>query len=168
MTTLRWIRLWIVFFIVALVVSGISAFPLESELRFASRLLHATAAPHVLPELVLWIDVVRDGLGETYAEFPFIAYGTDWLAFAHIVIAIAFIGPLRDPVRNIWIIQWGMIVCILVIPLALIAGPIRGIPLGWQLLDASFGVFGIFPLLIVYRLTRRLERANIEQATARA
>ena len=168
MTTLRWIRLWIAFFVVALVVSGISAVPLESELRFASGLLHATAAPHVLPELVLWIDVVRDGLGETYAEFPFIAYGTDWLAFAHIVIAIAFIGPLRDPVRNIWIIQWGMIVCILVIPLALIAGPIRGIPIGWQLLDASFGVFGIIPLLIVYRLTRHLERANLEQATARA
>ena len=61
-----------------------------------------------------------------------------------------------------------MIACILVIPLALIAGPIRGIPFGWQLLDASFGVFGIVPLLIVYRLTRQLERANIEQATARA
>jgi len=96
------------------------------------------------------------------------AYGTDWLAFAHIVIAIAFIGPLRDPVRNIWIVQWGMIACVLVIPLALIAGPNRGIPLGCQLLNVSFGAFGIIPLLIVYRLTRQLERADIEQATARA
>lgn len=168
MTTLRWIRFWLVFFIVALVVSGLTALPLEAELRFASKVLHATGAPQMLPELVAWIDRVRDGLGETYAEFPFIAYGTDWLALAHIVIAMAFIGPLRDPVRNIWIIQWGMIACVLVIPLALIAGPIREIPLGWQLLDVSFGVFGVIPLLIVYRLTRELDRANIEQATARA
>lgn len=41
------------------------------------------------------------------------------------MIAIAFIGPLRDPVRNIWIIQWGMIACVLVIPLALLAGAAR-------------------------------------------
>ena len=168
MTTLRWIRLWIVFFIVALVVSGLTALPLENELRFASKVLHATAAPQMVPELVAWIDRVRNGVGETYAEFPFMAYGTDWLAFAHIVIAIAFIGPLRDPVRNIWIVQWGMIACVLVIPLALIAGPNRGIPLGWQLLNVSFGAFGIIPLLIVYRLTRQLEHADIEQATARA
>ena len=32
--------------------------------------------------------------------FFIIAYGTDWLAFAHITIAVAFLGPLKDPVRN--------------------------------------------------------------------
>jgi hypothetical protein len=57
-----------------------------------------------------------------------LAYGTDWLAFAHLVIAIAFLGPLKDPVRNIWVVEFGMIACLLVIPLALICGPIRGIP----------------------------------------
>jgi hypothetical protein len=31
MTTLRWIRLGLVFFIVALAVSGLTAFPLERE-----------------------------------------------------------------------------------------------------------------------------------------
>jgi len=50
-----------------------------------------------------------------------------------------------------------------VIPLALIAGAIRGIPLGWQLIDMSFGVFGIIPLIIVFRLIKRLER---EQSAA--
>jgi hypothetical protein len=32
---------------------------------------------------------------------PWLAYGTDWLAFAHIVIAVFFIGPFVDPVQNI-------------------------------------------------------------------
>lgn len=159
MTTLRWVRLWLLFFIVALAVSGLTAFPLELELRIASDVLHASFVPDLLPEFMVWIDRVREGVIETNAAYPFMAYGTDWLAFAHLVIAIAFIGPLRDPVRNVWIIQWGMIACVLVIPVVLIAGAIREIPLGWQLIDMSFGVFGIIPLLIVYRLIRKLERS---------
>lgn len=161
-TTLRWIRGWLIFFIIALVVSGVTAFPLEAELRFGSELLRATPLPQLLPDLITWVDQVRDALIATNAAYPFLAYGTDWLAFAHLVIAVAFIGPLRDPVRNIWIIQWGMIACVGVIPLALIAGSIRGIPFGWMLIDMSFGVFGIIPLLIVYRLIRRLERIDAE------
>jgi hypothetical protein len=154
-TTLQ-IRAWLIFFIVALVASGLTAFPLETELRIASDLLHAIPlAPAALTE---WIDRVRDALIATNDQYPFLAYGTDWLAFAHLVIAVAFIGPLRDPVRNVWVIQFGMIACVGVIPLALIAGTIRQIPPGWQLIDMSFGVFGIIPLLIVLRLIRRLER----------
>lgn len=162
MSTLRQIRVWLVLFILALVASGLTAFPLETELRIGSDLLRATPLPDLLPGLVEWIDRVRDGLIETNDAYPFLAYGTDWLAFAHLVIAVAFIGPFRDPVRNIWIIQWGMIACVGVIPLALIAGAVRGIPLGWSLVDISFGVVGIIPLIIVYRLVRRLER---EQAS---
>jgi hypothetical protein len=84
------------------------------------------------------------------------AYGTDWLAFAHLVIAVAFWGPLRDPVRNVWVVQFGMIACLAVIPLALIAGPIRGIPVWWRLIDISFGVVGLVPLLFAYSGIRRL------------
>ncbi|MES2170090.1 MAG: hypothetical protein V4479_05140 [Actinomycetota bacterium] len=160
MTTLTTIRVWLVLFIVALVLSGVTAFPLEAELRFAATVLHASPVPQILPGFVEWIDRVRDALIVTDRRYPFLAYGTDWLAFAHLVIAVAFIGPLRDPVRNIWIIQFGMIACAGIIPLAAIAGTIRGIPLGWQLIDMSFGAIGIVPLIIVYRLTRRLERAT--------
>ena len=156
MSASRQIRAWLIFFIVALVVSGLTAFPLETELRIGSDVLHSLG--FVPAEFTAWIDRVRDALIATNDAYPFLAYGTDWLAFAHLVIAVAFIGPLRDPIRNIWIIQFGMIACVGVIPLALIAGTIRGIPLGWQLIDMSFGVFGIIPLLIVYRLIRRLER----------
>ncbi|MGD0815144.1 MAG: hypothetical protein ABSA83_16215 [Verrucomicrobiota bacterium] len=104
-----------------------------------------------------WIITVQGGLRDSCARHPWLAYGTDWLAFAHIVIAIFFIGPLIDPVRNIWVVQAGLIACALVIPLALICGPIREIPLGWRLIDCSFGIVGAIPLYYCLRLARALE-----------
>jgi len=101
---------------------------------------------------------VQDGLRDSYTRHPWLAYGTDWLAFAHIVIAIFFIGPLIDPVRNIWVVQAGLIACALVIPLALICGPIREIPFGWRLIDCSFGIVGAIPLYYCLRLARSLEK----------
>ena len=100
---------------------------------------------------------VRDGLREMYAAHLWIAYGTDWLAFAHLVLAVFFIGPWRDPVRNVWVLRAGIIACVLVLPLALICGPLRGIPLYWRLIDCSFGVFGAVPLVYCVRLVRRME-----------
>jgi hypothetical protein len=97
--------------------------------------------------LLQWIERVNDALRDTNALYPFLAYGTDWLAFAHLAIAVAFIGPYIDPVRNKWVITFGLIACAGVIPLALIAGHFRGIPLPWRLIDCSFGVFGAVPLL---------------------
>ena len=57
-----------------------------------------------------------------------------------------------------------MIACVGVVPLALFAGPVRGIPGWWTVLDISFGVFGIVPLLIVRRLIKRLEREGNQVA----
>jgi len=45
---------------------------------------------------------------DTNQRYPFLSYGTDWLAFAHLIIAILFIGPLIDPVKNSWIISWAL------------------------------------------------------------
>ena len=73
-------------------------------------------------------------------------------------ISIFFIGPLRDPVRNRWVLEAGVIACLLVPVLAFVCGPLRGIPLGWRCADALFGVVGILPLLYCLRLTRDLER----------
>jgi len=100
---------------------------------------------------------VREGLTVTYSNYPFIAYGTDWLAFGHLIIALFFIGPLIDPVRNIWVIYTGLIACVAVIPLALICGPIREIPFYWRLIDCSFGIIGFVPLWLSLSLTRKLE-----------
>ena len=146
------IRILIITFIVFLILSGITAFPLETELKF---LVDATtSAPEFLHE---WLQNVYQAIKETNAKFPFMSYGTDWLAFAHIVIAVVFIGPLRDPVRNVWVIQFGMIACLMIFPLAFICGPIRQIPFYWQLIDCSFGVIGFLPLYQCYRYIRKLE-----------
>lgn len=142
-------RFWLVLFILGLLVSGITAFPLVWEVELLHRMVGPnTMMANIFPPLTAWIGTVHEGLQQMQAEQPFIFYGTDWLAFGHIVIAIAFWGPLKDPVRNSWVIDFGMIVCILVVPLAMICGPIRGIPFFWRLIDCSFGVAGIFPLLI--------------------
>lgn len=142
------VLLWI--FIVGLVISGVTAFPLETELKLLARSVQGCALAQQTG-LEGWILKVHEGLMETNARYPFIAFGTDWLAFAHIVIAIAFIGPLRDPTRNIWVIEFGMIACLLVIPFALIMGGMRDIPWGWRMIDCSFGVFGIIPLWMCRR-----------------
>jgi hypothetical protein len=159
---LRRTRAILIFFVVGLVASGLTAFPLQWELDVLSRV--AGIAPDVRPEnysdLQRWIVLVHAGLDDTYARYPFMAYGTDWLAFAHIVIGIAFVGAVRDPVRNLWVITWGMIACVLVVPLALVCGPLRGIPLYWQLIDCSFGVFGIIPLWLARRYAVQLERVS--------
>lgn len=156
--TLLWIRICIGLLIFGLFISGVTAFPLREELALGSDLLHATPASTWFPDAVAWVDRVSHALTDVGARYPFIAYGTDWLAYAHLVLAVLFLGPLVNPVRNIWVIQFGVIACAGIIPLALIAGSIRGIPLGWQLIDMSFGVIGVIPLAIAWRLTRRLER----------
>jgi hypothetical protein len=161
MNTVIRIRAWLLVLAVGLVISGVTAFPLVTEVRLLAELLHAVPAPDAL---VAWIDRVHEGVAVTGRVYPFIAYGTDWLAFAHVMIAIAFWGPWRDPVRNAWVIEWGMICCVAIIPLALIAGPIRHLPWWWELIDMSFGVFGIIPLLIIRRLTSQLTETR-EPAT---
>lgn len=156
---LQRIRFWLGIFIVGLILSGITAFPLETELRWLVALLNTSAlrpiasATHLLP----WMERVYEALSTTNAHYPFLAYGTDWLAFAHLVIAVAFLGPYVDPVRNKWMVTFGLIACAGVIPLAMVAGQIRGIPLGWRLIDCSFGMVGSVPLLICRRSILTLE-----------
>jgi hypothetical protein len=156
----RRIRWLLIFFIAALALSGLTAFPLQLEMDWACRVLGIpdNSAPETYTGLAHWLALVRQGLHDTYARYPFMAYGTDWLAFAHLVLAVLFIGPLRDPVRNTWVIDFGLIACVGVIPVALICGPLRGIPPYWRLIDCSFGVIGFIPLWLVRRFTLELGR----------
>ena len=153
--SLRTIRIWLVLFIIGLALSGITAFPLETELNFLADRFSDSSS-----ELAIWIDSCRDAVVYVNSNYPFLSYGTDWLAFAHLVLALVFVGPLIDPVKNIWVIQFGIMACIGVFPLAFIAGSIRGIPFYWQLLDCSFGVFGCIPLLIALKHTKLLIKAT--------
>jgi hypothetical protein len=154
---LKGIRVWLVLFVVCLVVSGATAFPLVHELRWTESALRSLSVPEHFPALMEWIERVRHGLDAADSDYPFLLYGTDWLAFAHLVIAVAFYGPYRDPVRNVWVVEFGMIACVGIVPLALICGPVRGIPLWWSMIDMSFGVFGIVPLYVIRNKIKRLE-----------
>ena len=151
----RRIRALLAVFIAGLVLSGLTAFPLLHELDLLTALL---GPPH--GAMSWWIHHVRTALAETYRAWPFLGYGTDWLAFGHLVIALFFVGPWRDPVRNVWVINAGLIACAGVIPLALICGGIRGIPFYWRLIDCSFGVLGAVPLWWVRRMIGELEKAR--------
>lgn len=153
------IRIMITFFIIGLIISGITAFPIETEIQlFDTYFINSAWLQNNLTSIHSFLVFVSKGVHETAEKYPFIFYGTDWLAFAHIVIGTAFIGPLRNPVRNIWVIEFGMIACMMVIPLAFICGPIRGIPFVWRLIDCSFGLFGIIPLWITRNWILKLER----------
>ncbi len=155
MSLLKKIRWLILFFIVALVLSGVTAFPVEAELQWL--LNH----PSIIPSTFLpWLQKCYVAIATTNQQYPMLAYGYDWLAFAHLVIATAFIGPLVNPVKNIWVIEWAMLACVAIIPLAFIAGPVRQIPLFHILIDCSFGVLGIIPLLICRRWIKQLEKNN--------
>ena len=152
-------------FIIGLTISGATAIPLQSELAWlvkftgADQLVAAPASTDT-PAWALWLVRVQSSLQETGAKHPFLFYGMDWLAFGHFAIAIAFIGALRDPVRNRWLFDFGLIVCGLLVPYAFIFGAVRGIPPWWRLIDCSFGVFGFVPLWFCRKWSRELEQAS--------
>jgi hypothetical protein len=163
----RRVRILLIIFIVGLVFSGLTAFPIKQEVDFLQRFIgEGTDRGADWPLLARWISTIHRAVSDTHEKHPLMFYGTDWLAFAHLVIAIAFFGPLRDPVKNIWVVEFGMIACVLVIPLALICGPIRGIPFFWQLIDCSFGVIGLLPLWLAWRIIRRM--SQLEDSGVRA
>lgn len=147
------IRTMILFFIVMLVLSGVTAFPVYTELKW----MKAQGWIDTNSLIGQWLERVWNGLNETNSHNAFLFYGYDWLAFAHIVIAMAFIGPLKDAVKNKWIIDWAMLACISVIPLALICGTIRHIPWFHIAIDCSFGILGLIPLSITSKWINQLE-----------
>jgi hypothetical protein len=155
---LRRTRLLTVVFIIGLVLSGLTAIPLVTELDWvvATLGLEGQTSATATSETGRWLLKIREALMATQAAHPQLFYGTDWLAFGHVVIALAFIGAWRDPVRNRWLFDFGLIACALVIPWALIFGAARGIPLWWRLIDCSFGLLGAVPLWLCRRYTRQL------------
>lgn len=147
---IRWLTAII---ITGLAVSGATAIPLETEID----LLAGWFGP-MGGALGEWIVRVQASLHETNARHPFMAYGTDWLAFGHFVIAIAFVGAWREPVRNRWLFDFGLIASALVVPYALGFGAWRGIPLWWRAIDCSFGVGCSIPLWFCRRYAMEMER----------
>jgi hypothetical protein len=155
------VRRLIMGFIVLLVLSGLTAFPLEMELKWLSE--HCSWLPYRFEH---WIRRVYFAVESTNLNYPQLAYGTDWLAFSHIVIAGFFVKVWKEPRKHLWILQYGMIICVAVIPLAFICGHIRSIPFYWRLIDCSFGVFGFIPLAICFLKLKGLEDGSYQRKNA--
>ena len=138
-----------------LLVSGITVWPAVTELKLAVRIAWGDSEPNgVLHSFVLR---AIEGIEAVEAEYPFMFYAHDWLAFAHIVLAILFAGAIRDPVRNVWIVQCGLMMCVLVPVLAGICIPIRGLPPVWFWIDSAFAPAAGVPLWIALRDIRKAE-----------
>ena len=151
------IRNWLLIFIAALFISGLTAMPVESELNFiVNHFPFEGSIKGFLQEVLAAIQYAG-------RDYPFLFYGYDWLAFAHFALAILFIGPLKDPVKNKWVIEFGIITCLLIIPFALVAGHFRGLPLWWRLVDCSFGIIGLLPLIICLQKIKMIEAKEKEE-----
>lgn len=158
----RRIRFLLIVFIAGLVLSGVTAIPLTWELGLLTQIIHAGS---VWPApLTQWLTTVQGALQTVDSRYTFLPYGTDWLAFGHLMIAVAFWGPLRDPVRNVWVVDFGLIACALVVPWALVFGALRGIPWWWRLIDCGFGVFGALPLWYCRRAIGELAQRGAPSA----
>jgi hypothetical protein len=154
MKTQTKIRFTLIIFIVLLLLSGITAFPLRTEMDFL--MLHKSSFPLFMQS---WIEEVYSAIAQTP---DLVLYGTDWLAFAHIIIALFFIPVYVDPVKHKANLVIGMISCATILPLAFICGPIRGIPFFHQLIDCSFGVIGIAFLFFILTHINKLNPSHHE------
>jgi hypothetical protein len=154
-TELKQIRRMVSMFIILLLLSGITAFPLIAEVKWM--MTHIDVFPSFFHP---WIVRVYESVMGTP---DVVLYGTDWLAFAHIIISLFFVGVYIDPVRNKFIIDIGIVACFAIFPLAFICGPIRNIPFYHQLIDCSFGALGMIPLYYVKRKIHVLEERTLMQ-----
>jgi len=154
---LRWLT---AFVIVGLVFSGLTAIPLPTEVKWLVGLMGGSSNDQASAPIGHWLSKVQGGLDAAAVNWPFLFYGTDWLAFGHLAIALAFVGAWRDPVRNRWLYTFGLITSALVIPWALAFGAARGIPLWWRAIDCSFGILAFLPLWYCRRWARELDRES--------
>ena len=151
---IQWIRRLLMFFIIVLFLSGITAIFIEAELSFLLDIFSSSLQLHY------WLQKVLSSYKNVNNGAPFLLYAYDWLAFAHFILAILFIGPYRNPIKNVWVIEFGLISCLLIFPVAFVAGSFREIPVGWRLVDCAFGLFGFIPLWICYSKTKTLISEN--------
>src|SRR5512135_2360855 len=77
-TRKRYIQTLLVFFILALTASGLTAIPLPFEISILNQLFgSASSIGQLIPPLGDWISFVHEGLVYAQAKYPFLAYGTD-------------------------------------------------------------------------------------------
>ena len=155
----RQIKMVIILTIIGLLLNGASAVPLRTEMNLL--LSNSDSFPQFLRD---WWVYVNQGVLETSDKYDFMRYGFDWLGFAHLLIAIAFIGPLRDPVKNQWVVQWGMIAAALSIAVAFGWERVRNIPVWWSFIDAGISYVAFVLLWICNRWIGQLKMLSAKEA----
>ncbi len=127
----------IVLFQVGLLISGVTAFFIPEGMPAVIWMTEL-----MLPALLPWLESVARSVEYISTDATHLLYGYDWLGFAHVLFAILFVGALKDPERNRFLLDFGLVACALIIPTAFIAGHFRGIPPLWSFLDSMFGILG--------------------------
>ncbi len=142
--------------VLGLVLSGATIWPMEWELSTLIALLWGDA-PATQGSVHAFLVRVLDSWRTVEQDSPFLLYGFDWLAFAHIMLAVLFAMTMRDPVRNIMVLRFGLVCCACVLVLAAVFIPLRGIPYAWMLVDMAFAPACALPLWLGLRDLQRLE-----------
>jgi len=156
----KWMLALVVF---GLLVSAVTIWPMKWELESIITFVWGDSEP--VGTIHSFLLQALEAIKTTESENSFLFYGYDWLAFAHIVLAILFAGAIRDPVRNIWVIQCGLIMCLLIPVLAGICIPLRGVPLCWFWVDSAFAPAAALPLWIALRDVRSVEKTSAKTGT---
>ncbi len=159
-SVLRRLRFVIALFMAGLVVSGLTAIPIETQLDYLAAVAgteNAKAAEQTPGSWRHWLAWVHEGVRENNLRYPFMGYAGDWLAFGHFGIALVFAWALREPGKYRFLYDFGLLLCLLVLPYALIAGHFRGIPLWWRAIDCSFGIVGAIPMALCRTWAGRLK-----------
>lgn len=142
-----------------LLVSGLTCYFLEWEVRFVTQVVWG-GSPDTIPfmaEEYKLLVKVGEGLKVLMRDYPEFMLGTDWLGFAHVILAILFAGAMPDPVRNIWIVRFGIVSAVLVVPSAWLFGYMRGLPAIHYFVDASFGIGAVIPLILAHRILKKYD-----------
>ena len=149
----RKIKIALVITIIGLLLNAISAISLQTELKIL--LSNPDSLPQSLRE---WLTYVNNGIIDTDKNYPFMRYGFDWLAFAHVLIAIAFIGPLKDTIKNEWVVSWGIIASALSIVMALVWERLRDIPVWWSFIDTIIALIALIILWFCNNWIKQLKK----------
>ncbi len=152
---LRRPRIMLLVVAIGLFLSGVTIWPWELELELVLSILAAIDGP---PRLVETIERILADMRMLRDAGSFVLYVADWLAYAHLVLAALFVMAMKDPVRNILVVRFGILCCLTVPILAVTCIPMRGLPLFWIFIDSSFALASL-PLWIALRDLRRLESA---------
>ncbi len=161
---LKQIRFLTILFIIGLVLSGATAIPIEWQLdKLVGWLGLSGQSPDQFASGTWqhWLLWVRQGVAEMNQKYPFMSYGGDWLAFGHFGIAIVFLWAVRDPVKHRFLFDYGLILCLLLLPYALVFGHFRGVPIWWRGIDSLFGIIGAIPIYLARRIVYSINNPDL-------